>query len=105
MTIFSLQTKKHLVGWSLVFGFFINLILSYLTPDYKNLSYCTSDGICTTIYGKQLTNFGFPFNVDIQNAYGLLDFFVLEFWLNFIFWIIVSFVILSLIRHFKTRKI
>ena len=104
MIIFSLQTKKHLLGWSMGLGLMTNFIINYLTAVSKNLSSCSPSGVCTQIYGSRLTNFGFPFVADVHDANNWWGFIPLEFWYNLLFWFFGSLIILSLIRYFRYRK-
>lgn len=99
MKIFSLESKKHLVVWSVVLGFAVNIVLNKIT--FKT-NQCipnplgVMDGcVYNTIYG-----FPFPYweggfvNPPFDNLYKF----------NFIFWILIVFIILSLVRHFRKKN-
>jgi hypothetical protein len=95
MKIFSLQSKKSLVAWSVVIGFLLNWF-SYTfikSPSDKlntNLL-CGSDSLC--INGPKI---GFPIHTDIIESQ--------TFGINLLFWILAVVIILSLIRYFKNKK-
>ncbi len=108
MSIFSLQTKKHLVGWSVVLGLCLGLFFHTnterplcrplrdisKTEPLRELSACD--------FAK--TN-GWPFNhptLKFQHNEPMYEFYV--FMGNILFWIFVSLIILSLIRHFRKPK-
>lgn len=121
MKIFSLETKKHLVGWSVVLG----MLLSLSVFAYSPLTHESVEIRGSKAYGS----FGFPLQVKRQIVYdnmlncppgaicesprlwpdygeprGYTFYYQLNFWLNLLFWFLVSLIILSLIRHFKNRK-
>ena len=83
MKIFSLKSIVDSLAWSLGLGF----ILDYISTFKHNydLYNCTGDS-CIAILNQKL----FPFG----NLY-----------LNFLFWVLVVFIILSLIRYFKIKKV
>ncbi len=85
MKIFSLETKKHLVIWSLLLGVFINYAITFkaLQNRYN----------CASIINDQidcLESLSWPFNN--QN-------------LDLLFWILVAFIVLSLLRHLRKQKV
>jgi len=93
MKIFSLQTKKHLVGWSMGLGIVVNILISLATlKSYQPICSISFLGPCTKIY-----TFGFPLNNEHRSGELLIPL------LDAIFWIIVSLIILSLIRFFKSK--
>ena len=90
MTIFSLQTKKHLLGWSVVTG--VGFHLGFLWMTYR----------------LNRKGFGFyDYYVDWPLKIHITDypdqFFLRNFIANTIFWFLVSLILLSLIRYFKYR--
>ncbi len=87
MSIFSLKTDKHFVRWSLGLGVLLFCIDSLLY-SIAVFDHCLSSSdmeACTSHYERM-------FLVFFQNPY-----------LNLLFWIIVSWIILSLVRHFKRK--
>jgi hypothetical protein len=101
MKIFSLETKKHLLGWSLICGVALNLLLNRIT------FVIVSPPTCQTIDSISCNSgsYGFPLNVHFgnfqedvlavtlkQEVFPILNYFI---------WILVVFIILSLIRHFR----
>lgn len=96
MKIFSLQSKIISLIWSLILGTAINLIVNILTRSYQGG--CGSALYCPIAH---TLTYGWPMNV---TAYGL----VVNFWpsmiINSIFWAIVVFIVLSLVRYFKHKN-
>ncbi len=92
MKIFSLEAKKHLAGWSVTLGVFINLLVSKFT---KNFLVCQED--CSNVYFQ-----GWPIKVrlDAIKVYGDEGFPLV---VNLLFWILFILIILSLIRYFRTK--
>lgn len=101
MSIFSLQTKKHLVGWGVGFGIVLNFVISLFTAKVNYFS----------VY------FGFP--IKIYDSITALDFkesiwYALKGYFSFftypnmiinqVFWFLISLIILSLIRYFKKNQ-
>jgi len=89
MKIFSLETKKHLVGWGLGLGLVIDLVLSKLTL------------IAKWDYDAYIAYFGFPLNGAISQNHLPLD---KIFLFNLFFWILISLIVLSLVRHFRKKN-
>lgn len=94
MKIFSLETKKHLVGWSLVFGFILKQIAYSLTVTS---SYCGDD-----LLHDACKIYGYPYKVPYSYM-GEMGKDYLH-WVNLLFWILVILIILSIIRHVKSRS-
>src|SRR3989344_4125851 len=92
MKIFSLETKKHLVGWSVIFSIMLFLYSSFL---FTKTVPC-NDNFFSFIAGN-CKSFGWPYSFTFFDPPTKLL-------VDFIFWIIVSLIILSIIRHFKGRR-
>lgn len=93
MKIFSLETKKHLVGWGIVTSLLFQGILYWVS--YGNNYKFYGEG------GSGWPDFfiGLPFKIHISDY---IDQAVIQKIIgNFIFWILVSLVILFLIRYFR----
>lgn len=94
MKIFSLQTKKHLVGWSVVWGLFINFVAKLVTYRKDTCNPWVMD-TCTKIesygYPWRYYETGGKYEVELSNF-------------NIYFWLFVSLIILSLIRYFKYHR-
>ena len=103
MKIFSLKSKTSLVLWAVVLGLFVNAVLFILSmrsyscssAAFDNLPNSNELAICTTV--------GRPFSLDV-NIYTNTQNYVFYFFVNLIFWILVVFMVLSLIRYFKYKK-
>lgn len=94
MKIFSLETKTHVLGWGIAAGFVVNRLVSIISRTKEDCpSYMAGD--CPTVYYQ-----GWPVQatLDSMKVYG--DEGLLLF-ANLLFWILVSLITLSLIRHFK----
>ena len=87
MKISSLETKKHLFGWSVVLGiavyFSLQLIFSF--RSFENCISTLDDVACS----QQLYNSYFWFGNEYINAG---------------FWVLVVLIILSLVRNFKKKN-
>lgn len=104
MKIFSLESKWHLVGWSLVLGFIINNLI-----NLKLLKFISTMPMAVfPAYEKYTT--GYPFHITVYarnnnpeilaasslfNAYGFA---------NLMFWVFIAFIIFLFARHFKYKK-
>ena len=91
MKIFSLQSKWALAGWSVVLGAVLDYLITSQT--YEGMS-------CLAVVGTRcpLAEAGWPFKIGIwQQA----DYYNL--W-NFLFWILITLIILTLIRYFKYKN-
>ncbi len=103
MKIFSLETKKYLVGWSLGFGVIL-LIISYGwgQNEFSCGSYRAGvmDGCISHFkYGWPI-KFYFP-----SDGFSAPVFLFNAFFISYFFWILASLFILSIIRNFKYRKV
>jgi len=104
MKIFSLQSKIGLVAWSVVLGsalFFISDKISIISNP--------SPGINIPEESSYLQ--GIPFHYEFHQTFlapGGIIYFADRPWIllyNFIFWILVVFVVLFVVRHFKKKNI
>jgi hypothetical protein len=109
--IFSLETKKHLVGWSVVVGVILALLINKTTFRKVEMF---KDG------GSFIYKAGWPVEYQIFEPHKLLieqqadaeakaiitnkDQRRKGYW-NFFIWIVTVFVILSLIRHYRKQNI
>ncbi len=102
MKIFSLETKKYVLGWSVVLGALTNWAIMILTTRSSNgLSLDSHSVACSDCYQAHM---GWPFALkyaaliryDYENRLAGAG--------NFIFWIFIVFIILSLVRHFRNKK-
>lgn len=91
MKVFSLQTKKHLVGWSVLLGVIVDYIIIKLT--YGGYA-------CIQVVGAQCPSgyAGWPFKFDIWKQTDYLNL------PDLFFWIIISFIILFATRHFNKNN-
>lgn len=110
MKIFSLETKKHLAGWSVGLGMLLN-ILTFIFYTAKKCIDCSKNTClmmpganCDYIFGWPLSKAYSIFNLvngnppaTVYMKYGI-------FWLNLLFWALVVFIVLSLIRHFRNKN-
>ena len=94
MKIFSLQTKKYLVIWSLLLGlvlmvgiYQIQIPRTCQIPDVPGPSSCYQNGFPLSVAGQQATGPAIP---------SLL--------VDFVFWILVAFIFLSLTGYFIKKK-
>lgn len=109
MKIFSLKSKWNLVGWSVGLSAIYNLLALWLsgTERYESI------GSPMLAAGRMVNyNYGWPFSLVriVKSPLPWLDdvsykINYLSFLFNFIFWILVVFIILSLIRYFKSKKV
>ena len=99
MKIFSLETKKHLIVWSMILGFSINTLVYFITDDfyYEACARLNPKYGCIGPAVVGPSDLGWPFEI----SRGLFD---LGFWINFVFWFFVALIILSLVRWLKYRK-
>ena len=117
MSIFSLQTKKHLVGWGVGLGmilfigtsFYFSSAIKYIggTVEHSRVQsgfpfkfVAFDKSICDVVDGCEpyIINprqYEFMGIGEIQNKGNLL--------IDLLFWFLVSLIILSLIRHFKSK--
>ncbi len=99
MKIFTLESKKNLFVWTLILAGTMDFIFSrFLIFKIQ----CESDVIGTiTVCDAH----GWPFLSQPQGGYAgsMAKDLMYVLW-NFIFWILVAFIILSLIRHFRIKK-
>ncbi len=116
MKIFSLETKEHLIIWGVGLGVAIGVIVLQLTQFIIGIKECKGS-VCTAMFDDRLAQKGWPFMsqsefsgfpyqpypVDNLSWKATLNSF--EFWGNLIFWILVVFIILSLVRYFRKRNI
>src|SRR3989344_411053 len=111
MKIFSLETKKHLVGWSLVVGIITSVFVNKVSfiPELNNCVSLGTFGIASTApvfcFSGQ-GSYGFPIRlsegytrVGLPTLYERMQPFI-----NNLFWIISVFIVLSLIRHFRNKN-
>ncbi len=99
MKFFSLKTKKHVVWWSVIIGFFVSLLVLVLEfktfPNCYLKSYILPPGwsVLESIPNCYLF-FTWPFDF---TSYTLADL-ILKLVVYFIFWIFILVIILSLVR-------
>jgi len=104
MKIFSLKTKKHLLGWGVILGILVNLIITFCT----NLDEFSNPGFPLHIFKKLC-----EINLCEGFNFGIKDYFLLFFkqyvWQsmisNQVFWILLVLIILSLVRYFKYKNV
>jgi hypothetical protein len=111
MKIFNLETKKHLVGWSVVLGVIVNSGLFFVKkteciscPFFPG-QICLMGGgfsdFCTTISGWP---FSTSWTSDAFNRFTFVDYMFKSYILiNLAFWIMIFLVSLSIIRRFKYK--
>jgi K+-sensing histidine kinase KdpD len=92
MKIFSLETKKHVVGWGIIISITINIISNFTFYDIRPC-------IQKTLFSFLSNNckfYGWPWHYSIYEIHYLLY--------NLFFWILVSLVVLSLVRNFRKKN-
>ncbi len=103
MKIFSLETKKHLVGWSLGLGVIL-LIISYGWG--RNEFSCGSYEAGVMDRCVSYFKYGWPIKFySPSDGFSAPVFLFTSFLINYIIWILASLLILFIIRHFKYRKV
>lgn len=104
MKIFTLETRKHLIGWSILLGVPIGWKIFNLTSSIdSNLieSTTTSSGYI----GEVILYFGFPFRQSVNVLLGYeASFLIINWVINIIIWIIITFFILWIIKTIRGRK-
>ncbi len=107
MKIFSLETKKHLVGWAIVLGFIINIII-LKTVLFKESCSVTPEDSLVPWAGLRICKYstGIPFRVvfnyfELRNDGPVHN---LNYFLNIVFWIFVVLIVLSVVRHFRKKS-
>lgn len=110
MKIFSLETKKHLVGWSITFSLVLNFLMSKWAINSLKNSIIMGDYFGRSVCNPFVENWALvkitirvPFKILTICASQLKNFW-LDFSVNVFILIIVIFIILSLIRYFKKRN-
>ncbi len=103
MKIFSLATKKHLVGWALILGFATGLLVHNNTFEGNACIAVVGIGACPVGFA------GWPLRYTLVHANKLVtsDVVIQEFYLavlDFIFWILIVFVVLSFIKYFRKKR-
>jgi hypothetical protein len=99
MKIFSLETKTNLVGWSLVLG----ILISGLVACVFHQQAVFFDG------GSTSNLFGAPFEWSIFHHQELLkthyySYSLVGLFYNILFWGLVVFIFLSLVRYFRKKN-
>lgn len=90
MKIFSLQSKSYVILWSVVIGYVLNFIAYKYTRASLSCLFAPTD--CPDLKG------GWPFLYEFyKNNYYLV-------YCNLIFWVLVSYISLSLIKYFKNKN-
>jgi hypothetical protein len=95
MKIFTLETKKHMVVWSLLFSTILNWIFYIKPVDVFSFYYQAN------------SKFGWPFSYSViftddnrRQLFGNVWETRIE---NFVFWFIVPIIVLSIIRRFRNK--
>ncbi len=120
MKIFSLETKKHLLGWSVVLGFVINICITFLLHgpgpgkifwecENERQQWEATGVMVDYIQPCSYNQIGWPLKIPYlePNWGGLVysDTIVLGgLFINTIIWIILLMFILSLGRHFRKKN-
>lgn len=93
MKIFNLQSRKNLIWFSVIFGLILNVIICKFSKGYI---YQDCGELCLRYSA------GWPF---VSNSSSLVLSLVYAFLFNFIFWILAVFVVLSLIKYLKSKRL
>lgn len=101
MKIFSLETKTNLVGWSVILGFLFNAIILML-PIWGKSPGGLSEYI--EIIGGWPVYLRIPFDF-INGSYFQATLTNVGYLCDLFFWILVAFIILSLVRHFRKKNV
>ncbi len=118
MKLFSLATKKHVVGWSVIGGLVVSQTVYYLTLKEQSNRQCFTYPL-SGLYGPTICegDVGIPENtyfyggwpLGYSNVIGgftrsIPEFTEINFWLNLLFWGFIVGVILSLVRWGRYRS-
>jgi hypothetical protein len=95
MKIFSLESKTGLVAWSVVLGFLVNAVVYFTTRHVDILGGFSSSDLSPV----NVTSFGLPFHYYTTGT----DLSHLFYPFNLLFWILVVFIILFIIRYFRKK--
>lgn len=95
MKIFSLQTKKSLVVWSLILGTFSYWLSSKLSAIQ---TFCGDD-----LVHDSCTVSGWPLRVGWSYMADVLIW--PKYLFNFIIWFLITIAVLSIIRNFTNKKV
>lgn len=113
--IFSLQTKTHLLAWSVIFGFIITLALYCLsfrqvtnTDDCRPTEtiYCLSSAYefeRPLDYGWPFKFHGYSLPYDPSTSASYIIITQYSFVFNMLFWILVVYGVLHLAKHFRNK--
>lgn len=105
MKIFSLQSKKSLFYASLIIGLVLNILSMFMVVrNFSSgaLEYMTK--ITFRGFPLPVSTFGYSGDIAVNSVKYANPYVFIPFIVNFIFWILAVFIILSLIRYFKYRK-
>ena len=89
MKIFSLDPKSVLVIWSVFLGFVLNI--------FSILVFEKTDELHINVW-----KYGFPLQIDTINDYSNTG--TIKGVIDLIFWIVISLIILSTVRHFRNKN-
>jgi hypothetical protein len=103
MSIFSLQTKKHLVGWSIILSFFANIIASILAVRFLKDNIDSVFTRCDIVKTNFVVVVIKPLKLIFICANSNSDL-VLLILRNIFYWTLPILIILSLIRYFKNNQ-
>ncbi len=104
MKIFTLETKKHLVGWSILIGGVVGYIIQRLSmnAEFNTISnpYSRSGkGV------ESILHFGLPWRQSVNASAGYeASTLLINMLANIIFWIIIMLVTLLIIRKLRDRQ-
>ncbi len=105
MKIFTLETKKHLAGWSILLGIALGWSIYYLSvsPEYNIVPEPLNKS------GKSvetILHFGFPFRQSVNSSLGFeSSTLILNWFINIAIWIVIAFVILWFTKKIHKRHV
>ncbi len=99
--IFSLKTKKHLFGWSLILGLLFSILFFYFF-GYEQFTAGSPEAHFVVGGWPLLMRFYF---VTLDGKFSFFDLFKnLTFFLDWFFWAVIVLIVLSLVRHFGKKN-
>lgn len=94
MKIFSLQSKWALVVWSVILAFCIySIVFGIYSIQAFNCALIKNDWSCFNVFNERYR---------VLLPFGSMYQFI---WANFLYWVLVVFIVLNLVNYFKKKKV